>query len=74
MDILVTVGVILLLIALAALMIHLINTHHEQRIAALDYERFHPGDPPDPEKNRTRRDEEAQPPRDQRNDDQRNDE
>ncbi|QPP07884.1 hypothetical protein G4Z16_17400 [Streptomyces bathyalis] len=46
LDILVTVGVILVLIALAALLLHLINTHHEQRIAATHYERFHPGDPP----------------------------
>ncbi|WP_314175786.1 hypothetical protein [Streptomyces winkii] len=48
LDILVTVGVILVLIALAALLLHLINTHHEQRIAAAHYERFHPGDPPRP--------------------------
>jgi hypothetical protein len=47
MDILVTVGVILLLIALAALMIHLINAHHEQGIAALDYEQSRPGDTSD---------------------------
>lgn len=46
LDILVTVGVILVLIALAALLLHLINTHHEQHIAAADYERFHPGQPP----------------------------
>lgn len=46
LDILVTVGVILVLIALAALLLHLINTHHEQRIAAAHYEDFHAGDPP----------------------------
>lgn len=49
MEILVTVGVILVLIALAALMIHLINVHRDQRVAAFHYERFHPGDPPDTE-------------------------
>ncbi|OEU86494.1 hypothetical protein DB35_22405 [Streptomyces abyssalis] len=47
LDILVTVGVILVLIALAALLLHLINTHHEQRIATTHYERFHPGNPPE---------------------------
>jgi hypothetical protein len=47
LDILVTVGVILVLIALAALLLHLINTHHRQDVATADYERFHPGDPPE---------------------------
>lgn len=46
MDILVTVGVILLLIALAAGMIHLVNERHEQSIATHHYESFHAGDPP----------------------------
>jgi hypothetical protein len=47
MEILVTIGVILALIALAALMIHLINVHRDQRVAAFHYDRFQPGDPPD---------------------------
>ncbi|MCH6161271.1 hypothetical protein [Streptomyces marispadix] len=47
LDILVTVGVILVLIALAALLLHLINTHQRQDVATADYERFHPGDPPE---------------------------
>jgi hypothetical protein len=47
LDILVTVGVILVLIALAALLLHLINTHHRQDVATADYERFHAGDPPE---------------------------
>ena len=46
LDILVTVGVILVLIALAALLLHLINAHHRQDIATAHYESFHPGDPP----------------------------
>lgn len=46
LDVLVTVGVILVLIALAALLLHLINTHHEQDVATAEYERFHPGNPP----------------------------
>lgn len=45
LDILVTVGVILVLIALVALMLHLTNAHQEQRVATARYERFHPGDP-----------------------------
>jgi hypothetical protein len=59
LDILVTTGVILVLIALAALLLHLINTHHQQGIAAAHYERFHPGDPPKTEqRDRERRDRE----------------
>ena len=45
LDILVTVGVILILIALAALLLHLVDEHQRQRVATADYERFHPGDP-----------------------------
>lgn len=46
LDILVTVGVILVLIALAALLLHLIGAHHRQDVAGAHYERFHPGNPP----------------------------
>ncbi|SCK38063.1 hypothetical protein [Streptomyces sp. WMMB 322] len=46
LDILVTVGVILVLIALAALLLHLINTHRDRSIATARYEDFHPGNPP----------------------------
>ncbi|MFC4495823.1 hypothetical protein ACFPA8_16980 [Streptomyces ovatisporus] len=47
MDILVTVGIILLLIALTALMIHLLNVRHEQSIVTHRYDTFHPGNPPE---------------------------
>lgn len=46
MDILVTVGVILLLIVLTALMIHLLDARHQQSIATHRYDTFHPGNPP----------------------------
>ncbi|NLU75923.1 hypothetical protein HCC61_25270 [Streptomyces sp. HNM0575] len=46
LDILVTVGVILVLIALAALLLHLIGAHHRQDVATAHYESFHPGNPP----------------------------
>ncbi|MGH3309935.1 MAG: hypothetical protein ACRDP3_05030 [Streptomyces sp.] len=45
MDILVTVGVILAMIAVGALVIHVINVHHAHDIAEHEYEAFHPGDP-----------------------------
>lgn len=47
LDIVVTVGGILVLIALVALMLHLINTRQQQGITAADYEEFHPGNPPE---------------------------
>ncbi|GGO56542.1 hypothetical protein GCM10012287_50370 [Streptomyces daqingensis] len=49
MDILVTVGVIVLLIALTALMIHLLNVRHQQSIVTHRYDTFHPGNPPEGE-------------------------
>lgn len=45
MDIIVTVGIILILIAVSSLVIHLINAHHAQDVAEHDYDAFHPGDP-----------------------------
>ena len=64
MDILVTVGVIVVLIALTALLIHLLNVHHGQRIAETHYDRFHAGDPPDTGGGGTQ----GEAPRDQRRD------
>jgi hypothetical protein len=45
-DILVTVGVILVLIALTAMLLRLIDRHHARDVATAHYEPFHPGKPP----------------------------
>lgn len=45
-DILVTVGVILVLIGLTAMLLRLIDRHHARDVATAHYESFHPGKPP----------------------------